>query len=161
MTRHGLTETEWDNVVFVPLVVLYAVAYADGKFSYPEANVFGSSAKSIAKAPFRPQDAFTRDVMAAANEPSTIPKLESAMAAGMDFATILEQARGAIEAKVDPAQAEVFRNTMVQLAKNIAEVMPIFGTSVTREEREVIEMIAAALAVRKVSQPFTPFANDP
>ncbi len=161
MTRHGLSESEWNNMVFVPLVVLYAVAHADGKFSYPEANAFGITAKGIAAAPFRPQDAFTRDVMAAANEPSTIPRLESAMAGGADFATILEHARGALEAKVDQTQAEVFRNTMVQLAKNIAEVMPIFGTSVTREERNVIEMIAAALAVSKVSQPFTPFANEP
>ncbi|MGR0220894.1 hypothetical protein [Agromyces sp. ZXT2-6] len=148
-------------MVFVPLVVLFAVANADGKFSYPEANAFDITAKGIAKAPFRPQDAFTRDVMAAANEPATIPRFESAVAAGTDFATILAQARGALEAKVDPTQAGVFRNTMVQLAKNIAEVTPIFGTSMSRDERDVIEMIAAALAVGKVSQPFTPFANEP
>jgi hypothetical protein len=160
MTRHGLSESEWNNMAFVPLVVLFAVANADGDFSYREVNAFGITSKAIENAQLRPQDTFTRDVMAAANEPSTIARLEAAAAAGTDFATILDQARGALEAKVDPNQASVFRNTMVQLAKNIAEVMPIFGTSVTREERNAIDMIAAALAVSKVSQPFTPFADE-
>ena len=158
---HGYNDDEWEVLLYVPFVVFFAVAYADGKLSPAESNAFGMIAKNVATQAARPQDALVRDVMAAvsADIGGVGRRLDARVGAGMTFDAILATGVTLLE-RADSTSATVFKNTMIAMAESIAEAWPIFGRKTSAEEQESINQIRRVLGLAGPSDAFVPFGND-
>jgi tellurite resistance protein len=157
----GLSSADWETLLYVPFAVFFTVAYADGKLSPAETNTFAGIAKQIGTNAVRgPQDKLTRAIMQEASAVGSVAKrFDAAAGQGLTIAEVFANARLILEQRVDPDQAKVFVNTMVDLAEKIAEAWPLFSHA-SPEERNAIERIKAALGIASPAAPFVPFANN-
>lgn len=158
---HGYSDDEWEVLLYVPLVVFFAVAYADGKVSPAESNIFGMITKNVAAQAARPQDALVRDVMAAvsADMGGILRRFDARVGSGMTYDAILATGVTLLK-RADSTSAAVFKNTMIAMAESIAEAWPIFGRKTSAEEQESINNIRRLLELAGPSDAFVPFGKD-
>lgn len=132
-SKADFDSAEWEILLYVPVTVFFAVAYADGKIQYPESNTFAIVAKNVAAQAKRPQDALVREVMAevSANFGQIGARMDSRVNAGLTYQEILAAGRNILDTRVENVEGLVFKNTMIQLAQQVAEAWPLFGRKVT------------------------------
>lgn len=159
--KQGLTDEEWEMLLYVPFAVFFVVAWADGKVAPAESNLFGFIAKSVATAPSRPQDALARDILAEVSVEfgQIARRMDAKLGAGLTLDQVFESGRKLLDTKLDKIQAQVFKNTMVVLAERVAGAAPLFGSKVSDEEHKAIGIVKQRLGVGGSADPFVPFSS--
>jgi len=144
--RDVFSDDEWRTLVFTPLVVFYAVAYADGSISRLETGKLTAMIDNGTKLT-GPNTELAREVFTFLKPQfgPAIQALEASIARGESFDSLLAAARALLDRKVPPAEAAGFKQIMVTVGAGIAEAAPLFGPKVTAEERVSVERIRVSL----------------
>ena len=160
MNVHGLSDDEWDFLLFIPFVVFFSVAYADGKIAPAETNTFSGVVGRMAKANSSGADALTVDVMRAISSDfaGLANRVDSLAGSGVSFGDITAAGRLVLETKIEPLSAQSYRQSVLRLGQLIAEAWPLFSKG-SPQERDVLARIASAIGLDSPHRGLIPFAE--
>lgn len=142
-TQTQFTQSEWETLQFAPLWMLSGVGGADANIEELE---IAALMKEISEAALYKNQLVREVLFSIAADAGILDRYRD------DPRTIdhgLSQVADVLEAHLDPVQALEFKKTMLGIGLEIAKAAgPLFGSSVSAQERAALGWAAAAMRVQ-------------